>query len=106
MKRSMFSLLMLVFILASCSKEESYNATVLGKGIDCGEAYLLKFNEGVSGLPENNIDNTFYEINLPETLKVDGKKIDVEFRELENEEIMLCTTVGPGYGQIYITAAK
>jgi hypothetical protein len=106
MRRNIFTLLILVFILASCKKEESTNATVLGKGIDCGDAYLLKLKEGVSGLPENNIDNTFYEINLPEEYKVEGKKVNIEFREPENEEIMLCTTAGPGYAQIYITEVK
>lgn len=106
MKRNIFLLVILFFILASCSKEKSYNATVLGKGIDCGDSYLLKFNEGVSGLPENNIDNTFYEINLLEAYKIEGKKVNVEFREPKNEEIMLCTTLGPGYAQVFITEVK
>ena len=96
----------LIIALSSCSKEESYNATVLGKGIDCEDAFLLKFKEGVSGLPENNIDNTFYEINLPEAFKIEGKKVKAEFREPESEEVMLCTTLGPGYGQVYITKVE
>ena len=68
--------------------ETSPNATVIGKGLDCGNSYLIKFDDDFSGLPEYSLNNTFYEINLPNEFKIEGTKIYVEFREPENEELM------------------
>ena len=110
MKRIILTIIGLTFIIISCNKDETndniFNATVLGKGMDCGNSFLIKFNNDISGLPVNNFDNTFYEINLPEEFKTEGKKIKVEFREPENDEIMVCTTMGIGYPQIYITKVE
>ena len=110
MKRIIFIIISLTFIIISCNDDETnddiFNATVIGKGLDCGNSFLIKFNNGVSGLPINNLDNTFYEINLPEEYKIEGKKIKVEFREPKNDEGMVCTTLGPGYPQIYITKVE
>jgi len=108
MKRIILIFIGLTLIFISCNKnenetnEKSFNATVQGKGLDCGNSFLIKFDKNVSGLPENSFDNTFYEINLPEEFKVEGKKVYVEFRELENDEMITCTTMGIGYPQIYI----
>ena len=91
----------------SCCKNEIedkwYNATVIGKGLDCGNTFLIQFNEDVTGLPDNTSNKTFYAINLPEEYKVSGKKIIVEFREPNTSEMIVCTTMGIGYPQIYIT---
>ena len=110
MNRIFFVVIGLLFILISCSKNDAnrntFNAKVIGKGIDCGNSYLLKFNDDVFGLPENVFDNVFYEINLPEEFKVDGKEIYVEFREPDNDEIMVCTMAGPGYPQVVITKVE
>jgi len=110
MKRIIFIIISLTFIIISCNKDEThddiFNATVLGKGLDCGNSFLIKFNNGVPGLPVNNFDNTFYEINLPEEYKTEEKKIKVEFREPKNDEAMACTTLGIGYPQIYITKVE
>jgi len=112
MKRITPILIVLSFLLISCNKNEtvnennSYSVTVLGRGLDCGDAYLIKFDNDVSGLPENTFDNTFYEINLPDEYKIEGMKIKVEFREPANDEIMVCTTMGIGYPQIYITKVE
>ena len=112
MKKLILILIGLTFIFISCNKNEnesdenSFNATVLGKGLDCGNSYLIKFNNDISGLPQNTFDNTYYEINLPEEYKIEGKQIYVEFREPENGELMICTTMGIGYPQIYITKVE
>ena len=112
MKRIILIFIGLTFILSSCSKneketnDESFNATILGKGLDCGNAYLIKFNEDITGLPQNTFDNTFYEINLPEEYKIAGKQVYVEFRQPENGEFMICTTREIGYPQIYITKVE
>jgi len=108
MKKIILILIGLNFIFISCNKneketnEKSFNATVIGKGLDCGNSFLIKLNDDISGLQENAFDNTFYEINLPDEFKIEGKKIYVEFREPEKGELMVCTTMGSGYPQIYI----
>lgn len=84
------------------TKEKPFNAVVLEKGLDCGNSYLIEFNDNVSGLPENSSGNIFYEINLPESYKVDNNQINVEFRLPENDEFMACTALGIAYPQIYI----
>jgi hypothetical protein len=94
----------------SCGKEEvddsSFNATVLEIGLDCGNSFLIEFISDVPGLPENNFNNTFYEINLPDEYKVKGKKIRVEFREPTNGEEIICTNLGVSYPQIFITKVE
>ncbi len=108
MKRIILTIIGLSFLIISCDKnesetnEDSFNFTVLGKGLDCGNSFLLKVNE-VNGDVVSNYSNTFYEINLPDEYKIEGKKIYIEFREPRNDEFMYCTNMGPSYTQIYIT---
>lgn len=110
MKKNILIIIGLISLTISCDNDEMnnyiFNATVIEKGLDCGNSFLIKFNNGVIGLPVNNFDNTFYEINLPEKYKTEGKKIKVEFREPKNNEAMACTTLGIGYPQIYITKVE
>lgn len=110
MKGIICIIISLNFIIVSCSKDETnddiFNATVLGKGLDCGNLFLIKFSKDVPGLPVNNFDNTFYEINLPEEFKIEGKKIKVKLREPKSDEVVACTTLGIGYPQIYITKVE
>jgi len=113
MKRIILIFIGLTFIFISCDKNDnevnkkSFNATVQGKGLDCGNSFLIKFDDDATGLPKNSFGgNTFYEINLPVEFKIEGKKVYVEFREPKNDEIMVCTTMGIGYTQIYITKAE
>lgn len=109
MKNSIFILFILVFTIIACTKnnhetiDNSPNATVLGKGLDCGNTYLIQFDDDVSGLPQNSWENTFYALNLPESYKDAGKRVFVEFREPHNNEWVACTTLGPGYPQVYVT---
>lgn len=98
----------LFVLVISCTKYSQDDATtfagatVLAKGLDCGNSFLLKFDEDVTGLPENS-ENTFYEINLPDEYKTEGRKIKVTFRSPKPDEMMACTTMGIGYPQIFIT---
>ena len=91
----------------SCCKNEIedkwYNAIVIRKGMDCGNTFLIQFNEDVTGLPDNTSNRTFYAVNLPEEYKVSGTKINVEFREPNSSEMIVCTTMGIAYPQIYIS---
>ncbi|MFK5958691.1 MAG: hypothetical protein QM495_07440 [Lutibacter sp.] len=109
MKKISLILIGFTFLLISCNNDddnnELFNAVVIGKGLDCGDSFLIKFNENITRLP-NTIDNTFYEINLPNEFKEEGKEIKVDFREPKDNEFLLCTTLGPGYNVIYIISAK
>ncbi|RYM32897.1 hypothetical protein ERX46_12640 [Brumimicrobium glaciale] len=115
MKNIFLIFLGLIFISFSCKKKENeinepnknpHNATVMGIGLDCGDAYVIKFNNNVSGLPVNSASNRYYELNLPDEFKIDGMTVYIEFRAPENEEGMLCTTMGASYPQIYITTVE
>ena len=77
-----------------------FGATVLQKGFDCGNSFLIQFDEGVTGLPFPN--TLYYEINLPEKHKINDERISVKFRVPKDDEIMVCTAMGPTYPQIYL----
>ena len=83
---------------------EYSNAKVLGKGLDCGNSFLIQFDENVVGLPSPY--KVYYEINLPEKYKIDNERISVKFRVPDNDEIMVCTMMGPTYPQIYIVDVR
>lgn len=112
MKILVFFILGFTFLIASCNKNEEgndeqfYPVTVIGRGMDCGDAYLIKFDENVPGLPANTFDNIYYEINLPAQYNIPGTKINIKFREPEVDEAMFCTTMGPGYPQLFIIKAE
>ncbi len=105
----------LVLLTFSCSKNNENestvvvplvtNATILSRGQDCNNAYLIKFNNNVIGIPTNSTNNVFYEINLPNQYKVDNLPLNVTFRLPSNSEMMNCTTQGIAYPQIYIETA-
>lgn len=105
----------LSLIAVSCDKNDDNqnnsvtplvtNATILSKGLDCNNAYLIKFNNNVIGVPANSTNNVFYEINLPNQYKVDNLPLNVTFRLPTNSEIMNCTAQGIAYPQIYIETA-
>lgn len=109
MKKVIVFIIGLVFILISCSDksttnfEDQTNATVLGKGLDCGDIFLIEFDVTVTGLPENIFGNIYYADNLPHNLKIEGKRIHVKFREPNEEELMVCHDMGPAYSHIFIT---
>lgn len=82
-----------------------YQATVIGLGMDCGDAFLIQFEEKINSLPASS-QNIYYEINLPEEYKVAGREILIQFREPQSGEIMVCTAMGPGYPQVVITKVE
>lgn len=110
MKRIISITILTVLIsLTSCEKVEpqlteqnTFNAVVKSKGLDCGNTFLIEFNEDVQNLPNNTMDNIYYAINLPDEYKVEGTEINVVFRQPEDEEYIACTTMGTTYPQIYI----
>ncbi len=108
MKKIIVFIIGLVFILISCSDksttnfEDQTNATVLGKGMDCG-LLLIELDNTVTGLPENAFGKIYYANNLPDNLKTKGMRIYVEFREPKNDELIVCHDMGPAYSHIFIT---
>ena len=80
------------------------NATVMGKGLDCGNSFAIVFDENVTGLPSPY--RHYYEINLPEEYKIKNERISVKFRKPDNDELMVCTMMGATYPQIYIVEVK
>jgi hypothetical protein len=111
MYRNTIWILLILFMVISCRKDlieeepiliES-NARVIGKGMDCGDSYIIEFKDGIEGLPENSFGLRFYEIGLPDEYKIPGKQITIEFREPELDEIMSCSLIGPSYPQLVIS---
>lgn len=105
-----FCLGMLCFFSACSSDDdnnssENYEVTVIGKGVDCGDSFLLKFKDNASGLPKT-IGHIYYEINLPKKFKVEGKKLKINVRKPKKSEYFPCTTLGPGYRLLYIRSAE
>jgi len=87
---------------------EYVNATVLGKGLDCGNHFVIQFDDSVTGLPfpSGYWNNVYYEYNLPEEYKIAGKRISLAFRAPKSDENLICTTMGPGYPLIFIVKVK
>jgi len=81
-----------------------FGATVLGKGLDCGNSFLIAFDEGATGLPSPY--RIYYETNLPEKYKINNERIRVKFRDLKEDELYPCTMMGPTYPHIYIVEVK
>jgi len=84
------------------NNENSFNAKVLYKGIDCGDTFLIQFNNNAINVPENFTDNIFYAINLPQQYKIEGLEININFRKPYDNEIMACSMMGITYPQIFV----
>jgi hypothetical protein len=89
-------------------KDEYGNATVLGRGLDCGDIFLIRFDADVQDLPFSIMltSNTYYAINLPEEYKIEGIRVSVQFRLPKDDEFIACTAMGPAYPAVFIVSAK
>lgn len=97
-------------ILYSCAKPKdetgpNFNAVVLSKSDNCGEAYLIKFDSNVTGLPNNYQNNTYIGINLDEEFKETGTYLMVLFRSPTATELIVCEDSFVTYPQLFITDA-
>ncbi len=95
----------LILVLVGCDKKQNdnFNAKVVGVGLDCGDAYLIRFYDNVENVPNNDTENVFYAINLPDEYKKKDLEINIiKFREPTANEMMNCMTQGITYPQIYI----
>ena len=102
------------FLIGSvgCEKQELenewFNAEVLGTGMDCGSIHLINFMEGdrekifqILG-KEDAFFPTYYALNLPNEFKIEGLQVRIKFRRPTPDEDVGCTTMGPGFGHIWI----
>lgn len=94
---------LVVFLIAltSCSEEvPEPNATVLGKGLDCG--WLIQFHSEQSGLPAS-ADHTYIMVNEDTEYHLENTDVYVEVRDLNGtDEGLICTAMGIAYPQIFI----
>ena len=115
MKRVILVLFTLVLLnINSCNDsvsvndKEFYQATVLGKGPDCSETYLIKFNKNQIYFEQNSYYDpyVFYANDLPEEFKVKNLVILIKFRNPAANESYFCTHSGVPYPHIIILEAK
>jgi hypothetical protein len=115
--KQFFGLLIIALLLYSCHKEKNstdpvfpFSAEVLGPNPDCG-IYAIKITEGnekVNSIIEStSLDSVYIANNLPEELKLRGLKIKLNFRKPtnNNNELGVCTAMGPNYPWIFVTTA-
>ena len=109
MKNLVFGFLIVIgFASTGCEKENipefQFEATVLHKGMDCGETYLISLNN-LSG-DSTIINGVYYAENLPSDMLAVGLEIYLNCRYPIENELSLCTTYGPGYPHIFVINAK
>lgn len=107
--------LLAVFYLSGCRSDagggDFFLVKVIGKGVDCNETYLVKFQEEdeerVSKYLEemNTHFPVFYANNLPEKFKEKGRTLKVKLYECQQGELPLCTAKDPGFGSVCIESA-
>jgi len=98
------------FILTTCQKEKldyPYEAKVIGRNIDC-HIYAIKFYKDLEVVESIlGYSNSIYiAYNLPEELQVNELEILLDFRKTRNNELGVCTCLGPSYNWLTVINAK
>lgn len=96
----MFSMSALFFWSCESDGPIKGNAILEGAGVDCG--WIVKFNETQATLPAS-ADNRYILVNLDSDHQLEGIEVYIEARQAVDEEILVCTTLGMAYPQIFIT---
>jgi len=86
MNRAVILLSLGMFLAVTCEKREQepqvsdeyFKVTVLGKGLDCGNTFVIRFIEEVVELPNSPVKNHYYADNLPEEHKIEGKNMEIQ----------------------------
>jgi hypothetical protein len=101
-----YLILIIGSIISACEKENGFQfeATVIGKGPDCGETYLINLTN-ISG-DFAITDSTYYADNLSSDLKIDGLKLQLNCRLLNSDEIYICTEMGIAWPHVYVIEAE
>jgi hypothetical protein len=79
---------------------------VIGKGMDCGDTFLVKFQEEDETRVNKYLEHSnayfpvFYANNLPEEFKQEGWALKITLHKCQSEDFQACTAWGPGYGHI------
>jgi hypothetical protein len=105
--------IIITLVVSSCEKNSTnpaypFNATVLGKNIDCG-LYQIQFTDDIEKVIElagSSLQNTYIAENLPDSLKIENLKIILDFRKPEGTELRPCTAFGPALTWIHVITAK
>lgn len=87
---------------SACQSESPIkgNAVLEGAGADCG--WIIQFNEKQKELPYSE-DDRYILVNLDGNHQIEGIEIYVETRAAVGNEILVCSTKGEVYPQIFIT---
>jgi hypothetical protein len=111
-----YLLLLAVLYVTACEKdsgrEDFFLVEVVEKGIDCGETYLIKFQEEDEKRVNKYLEHTnayfpvFYADNLPEKFKVKGWILKVKLHKYQHGELPACSSMGPGLGHVFIESAE
>jgi predicted RNA methylase len=107
-------LIISIMFLSSCEKDTTsvqddyFKVKVLGKGIDCGDVYLVEFIEKLEKveLITESHRTIYYGDDLPDEFKQDSILLQIKFRQPMPEELYPCTTLGPGYPHIRIISVR
>lgn len=109
---------LLVFIVGcfGCQKDdeevEIFQVEVIGKGFDCGDVFLIKFNEEDENKVRKYHENSnafypvFYAINLIEEHKEKELILNVTLEKCGAIDLPFCTTMGPGFGRVCIKTSE
>lgn len=104
-------LLTIILEVLSCDHQTDnfFKVKVIGKGMDCGDIYLVEFQEKLEEVYQivgSKHWNTFYADSLPTEFKKKGITIFIKFRKPSKNEIRPCTARGPAFPLIIITDVK
>ena len=88
--------------------ENFYLVTVLGKGIDCGDTYLIQFEERLAEVEKYTETNSeiYYADRLPDEFKINDLHLLIKFRNPTMDELYPCSTLGPTYPHIIVIETK
>ena len=107
-------MIILSLLLSACQKEESsaeyiFEAEVLGRNLDCG-VYEIKIVKGLPQVEEiagaTGDEGIYVAKNLSSELETIGLKIVLDVREIQNNELTSCTTLGISRPWLYVVRAK
>jgi hypothetical protein len=100
---------------SSCNKEKdddryAFKAVVIGENADCG-VYAIRITSGQDAVKLNEGQaagetDIYIACNLPDDLKINDLAIMLDLRAPENDEIAVCTAMGPSYPWVIVTRAK
>jgi hypothetical protein len=114
MKKVPFVIILLIGLLNSSCEKKSENQVfpfvgeIMRINPDCN-IHEINITEGLDKIIElcgNSIGSVYIAGNLPDSLNVEGLRIEFNIGEASLDKITACTTMGPSYNWVWITDAK